>query len=79
MEMLKQEKKDVVSGAIVKMPAGFLKPLDYSTEHLLKAAQHPTLRQYVSQGGTSSCEVDAEFNLYPVARIGGETFDEIQV
>lgn len=48
MELLKQEKKDVVSAAIVNMPQGFLKPLHYSTDLLLKAAQHPTLRAYVS-------------------------------
>lgn len=30
MEMLKQDKKDIVSGAIVKMPQTFLKPFDYS-------------------------------------------------
>ena len=47
MELLKQEKKDVVSGAIVNMPSGFMKPLHYSTDLLLKAAQHPTLRQYM--------------------------------
>jgi len=29
MELLKQEKKDVVSGAIVNMPSSFLKPMDY--------------------------------------------------
>lgn len=48
MELLKQEKKDVVSAAIVNMPQGFLKPCHYSTDLLLKAAQHPTLRAYVS-------------------------------
>lgn len=36
MEMLKQDKKDIVSGAIVKMPQSFLKPFDYSTELLLR-------------------------------------------
>jgi hypothetical protein len=28
-EMLKQDKKEIVSGAIVKMPQTFLKPVDY--------------------------------------------------
>lgn len=44
MEMLKQDKKDIVSGAIVKMPQTFLKPFDYSSELLLRSDQHPTLR-----------------------------------
>lgn len=35
--MLKQDKKDIVSGAIVKMPTGFLKPLDYSVGLVLRA------------------------------------------
>ena len=37
MEMLKQNKKDIVSGAIVKMPITFLKPLDYSIELVIRA------------------------------------------
>ncbi len=36
-EMLKQDKKDIVSGAIVKMPNGFLKPLDYGVELLVRS------------------------------------------
>jgi hypothetical protein len=35
--MLKQDKKDIVSGAIVKMPNGFLKPLDYGVELLVRS------------------------------------------
>ena len=48
MELLKQDKKEVVSGAIVNMPKGFLKPTNYSVELLLRSDQHPTLREYVS-------------------------------
>ena len=44
MELLKQEKKDVVSGAIVNMPSTFLKPFNYSSELVLRSDQHPTLR-----------------------------------
>lgn len=47
-ELLKQKKADSVSGAIVKMPAGFLKQMDYSVDLLLRPDQHPTLRGYVS-------------------------------
>ena len=43
-ELLKQKKADSVSGAIVKMPTGFLKPNDYSVDLLLRADNHPTLR-----------------------------------
>ena len=35
--MLKKDKKDIVSGAIVKMPSTFLKPLDYSVELVIRA------------------------------------------
>ena len=58
MELLKKDKKDVVSGAIVNMPSGFLKPVDYKVELLVQAGQHPTLRQYVKQPKTSTTEVD---------------------
>lgn len=67
--MLKKNTKDIVSGAIVKMPASFLKPLDYSVELVIRADQHPTLREYHRLPGTSSTEVDAEFNLYPSVRM----------
>ena len=67
-ELLKQEKKDAVSGAIVKMPGGFLKQVDYSVDLLLRPDQHPTLRGYVAQSGTSSSEVDSQFCLYPYLR-----------
>jgi hypothetical protein len=45
--MLKQDKKDIVSGAIVKMPQGFMKPIDYGVELLVRSDQHPTIRAYV--------------------------------
>lgn len=35
--LLKQDKKDIVSSAIVPMPKTFLKPLDYSVELLIRA------------------------------------------
>jgi hypothetical protein len=44
MEMLKLNKKEVVSGANVAMPSSFLKPLDYSIDLLVRT--HPTLRMY---------------------------------
>ncbi len=47
MELLKQEKKSIVSGAIVEMPDSFLKPLDYSVDLVLRGDRHPTLREYV--------------------------------
>mmetsp|Transcript_21106 Transcript_21106/g.20290 ORF Transcript_21106/g.20290 Transcript_21106/m.20290 type:complete len:92 (+) Transcript_21106:178-453(+) len=47
MQLLKQDQKDVVSGAIVEMPSTFLKPFDYSVDLLLRS--HPTLREYSKQ------------------------------
>jgi hypothetical protein len=44
--MLKQAKKEIASGAIVHMPSGFKKPLDYSIDLIIR--QHPTLREYVA-------------------------------
>lgn len=76
-ELLKQKKDGAVSGAIVKMPAGFLKPLDYNVDLLLRADQHPTLRSYVSTAGTSSTEVDPNFCLYPYERKRPEQLCEI--
>jgi hypothetical protein len=35
-ELLKQDKKEIVSGAIVAMPKNFLKQLDYSVNLLLR-------------------------------------------
>lgn len=68
MALLKQEKKDIVSGAIVNMPASFLKPLDYSVDLVLRGDRHPTLREYVQLPPSSSTEVDPEFHLYPLRR-----------
>jgi len=68
MALLKQEKKDIVSGAIVNMPSSFLKPLDYSVDLVLRGDRHPTLREYVALPGSSSTEVDPEFALYPLRR-----------
>lgn len=47
-KLLKKPTKDIVSDAIVSIPATFTKPLDYSVELLLRTDQHPTLREYVS-------------------------------
>mmetsp|Transcript_18608 Transcript_18608/g.31829 ORF Transcript_18608/g.31829 Transcript_18608/m.31829 type:complete len:83 (-) Transcript_18608:356-604(-) len=44
MELLKQNKKEIVSGANVAMPSSFLKPLDFSVNLLVRT--HPTLRAY---------------------------------
>jgi hypothetical protein len=79
MEMLKQEKKDVVSGAIVSMPQSFLKPLDYSVDLILRGDRHPTLREFVSLPGCSTTEVDPEFALYPLRRQRVEQKDEIEL
>ena len=76
-ELLKQKKQESVSGAIVKMPTGFLKPNNYSVDLVLRPDQHPTLRGYVSQSGTSSTEVDSQFCLYPYERTRHEQLDEI--
>jgi hypothetical protein len=62
MQLLKKDKKDVVSGANVEMPITFLKPIDYSIDLLVKA--HPTLREYLQM--TSCTEVDPEFHVYPI-------------
>jgi len=76
-ELLKQKKDGAVSGAIVKMPAGFLKPLDYNVDLLLRSDQHPTLRGYVSTASTTTTEVDPHFCLYPYERKRPEQLDEI--
>jgi len=55
------------------MPSGFLKPIDYSIDLLIRT--HPTLRKYEKQVQTS--EVDPEFNLYPSKKVRIELKDEI--
>ena len=75
MELLKQNKKEMVSGANVAMVRGFLKPLDYSVDLLVRT--HPTLREYCPQ---SSCtEVDPEYHLYPSKRERIQLKDEISL
>ena len=75
MELLKQNKKEIVSGANVAMVRGFLKPLDYSVDLLVRT--HPTLREYCPQ---SSCtEVDPEYHLYPSKRERIQLKDEISL
>ena len=59
-KLLKRDKKEVVSAAIVQMPQTFLKPFDYSVEKVIRADCHPTLREYCSLPATSSTEVDTE-------------------
>jgi hypothetical protein len=59
------------------MPQGFLKPVDYNVDLLLRADQHPTLRPYCSTAGTSSTEVDTHFYLYPYERKRPEQLCEI--
>jgi hypothetical protein len=46
MELLKKDKKDIVSGANVAMVGSFLKPVDYSVDLLVRS--HPTLREYTT-------------------------------
>ena len=77
--MLKKDKKEVVSAAIVEMPQGFLKPCDYSIDLLLRSDQHPTLREYVRMPASSSTEVDPEFRLYPSQRKRLQVLDEIEL
>lgn len=79
MEMLKQEKKDIVSGAIVRMPESFLKPLDYSVDLVLRGDRHPSLREFVGLPNASTTEVDPEFALYPLKRLRIEQKDEIEL
>ena len=73
MEMLKQQQKDIVSGANVAMPSGFLKPVDYSIDLLVRT--HPTLRMYQTQ--VSNSEVDPEYKLYPAPREREPLRDEV--
>ena len=75
--MLKEKEKEIVSGAIVNMPKGFLKPLDYSVELVIRADQHPTLREYYKMPPSSSTEVDPEFGVYPSQRHRKPEHDEI--
>lgn len=79
MALLKQDKKDCVSGAIVEMPLSFMKPLDYAVDLVLRGDRHPTLREYVSLPGASTTEVDPEFALYPLKRARQEQRDEIEL
>ena len=73
MEMLKQKQKDIVSASNVAMPSGFLKPIDYSVDLLIRT--HPTLRMYEKQ--VANCEVDPEHKLYPAVIDRIELKDEI--
>jgi hypothetical protein len=79
MALLKQDKKDIVSGAVVHMPASFLKPLDYSVDLVLRGDRHPTLREYIGLPASSSTEVDPEFALYPLKRSRIEQKDEYEL
>jgi len=51
--------------------------LDYNNELLIEA-KHPTLRQYERMAGTSSCEVDTYFPLFPYERNRCNPPDEIE-
>lgn len=75
MELLKKDKKDIVSGANVAMVPGFLKPLDYSVDLLVRT--HPTLREYCQQNQCT--EVDPDYHLYPSKRDRIELKDEISL
>ena len=61
------------------MPDSFLKPFDYTVEKVIRADCHPTLREYVSLPGTSSTEVDPEYQLYPSERKMIPIRDEIEL
>lgn len=75
MELLKQNKKDIVSKANVAMPASFTKPLDYSI--VLLVQQHPTLRSYCKQ--IEASEADPTYHLWPAVRERIMPKDEIQL
>lgn len=75
MELLKQNKKDIVSKAIVPMPKSFIKPLDYSIDLLVRT--HPTLRIYIKQGNCT--EIDPEYALHPRQRPRIMPKDEIEL
>lgn len=75
MELLKQNKKDIVSKANVAMPSSFVKPLDYSVDLLVR--NHPTLREYINQEACT--EVDPEYSLYPRPRPRIQPKDEIEL
>jgi hypothetical protein len=55
------------------MPRGFLKPIDYSIDLVMRT--HPTLREYERQ--LNSTEIDPEYHLYPAPRPKEELKDEI--
>ena len=78
-KLLKREKKEVVSAAIVEMPQSFLKPFDYTIEKVIRSDCHPTLREYNSLAATSSTEVDPEYQLYPAPRTMCPIRDEIEL
>lgn len=73
MELLKKDKKDIVSGANVAMVATFLKPVDYSIDLLVRS--HPTLREYTHQ--VSCSEVEPEYYLHPMKKERLPLMDEI--
>ena len=75
MELVKAEKKEIVSGAIVKMPSTMLKPFDYSIALLLRP--HPSLRVYLPL--KSHVETDPEYHLYPYKRERLVPTDEIML
>ena len=78
-KLLKRDKKDVVSAAIVPAPETFKKPLDYTIEKVIRSDCHPTLREYKSLPATSSTEVDPEYQLYPSERRMVPIRDEIEL
>lgn len=78
-KMLKRDKKEIVSAAIVKMPQSFLKPFDYTVEKVIRSDCHPTLREYSALPANSSTEVDPEYQLYPSARTMVPIRDEIEL
>ncbi len=75
MELVKAESKEIVSGAIVKMPNTMLKPFDYSISLLLRP--HPSLRVYLPL--KEHVETDPEYHLYPYRRERIVPTDEIMI
>ena len=78
-KLLKRDKKEIVSAAIVPMPESFKKPFDYPIDKVIRSDQHPTLREYVKLPSTSSTEVDPEYQLYPTVRAMVPIRDEIEL
>ena len=73
--ILKKENKPFISGAIVYMPRGFVKPINYPIELII--LYHPTLRDYLVFKELT--EVDPNYDIYPNEKPRFEPRDEISL